>query len=105
MRVRFLGDQDLAALRRLAAARGPAAWEQSGIDPARPPMLFALRMIATGEMMQYRTLRAYLPRSPSPGGSAFSALLYPCRERAGPNQLLAEADLRRTPCGADKGNV
>jgi GNAT superfamily N-acetyltransferase len=38
MGARLLSDQDLAALRGLAAACGPTEWEHAGIDPACPPL-------------------------------------------------------------------
>jgi GNAT superfamily N-acetyltransferase len=54
MGTRLLGDQDLAALERLAAACGPVAWEHSGIDPARPPVFgcFDGEVLAAAGMLE-----------------------------------------------------
>jgi GNAT superfamily N-acetyltransferase len=51
---RRLTDQDLPALRRLADACGPTAWEHSGIDPARPPVYgcFAGAVLAAAGMLE-----------------------------------------------------
>jgi RimJ/RimL family protein N-acetyltransferase len=49
-----LTDQDLPALRQLAAAAGPTAWAHSGIDPARPPVFgcYAGRTLAAAGMLE-----------------------------------------------------
>ena len=51
---RRLTDHDLPALRRLAAACGPTAWEHSGIDPARRPLYgcFAGGVLAAAGMLE-----------------------------------------------------
>jgi GNAT superfamily N-acetyltransferase len=51
---RLLTDQDLPALRRLAEACGPTAWEHSGSEPARPPVFgcFAGEVLAAAGMLE-----------------------------------------------------
>jgi hypothetical protein len=79
MGARLLTDQDLAALRGLAAACGPTEWEHGGIDPACPPVYgchagevlaaagkavvsaMTADGLAAGGVVQYRTLQANLP--------------------------------------------
>jgi GNAT superfamily N-acetyltransferase len=51
---RRLTDQDLPALRTLAAACGPTAWAHSGIDPGRPPVYgcYADRTLVAAGMLE-----------------------------------------------------
>jgi GNAT superfamily N-acetyltransferase len=54
MGTRRLTDQDLPALRELAAACGPTAWAHSGIDPARRPVYgcYADRTLVAAGMLE-----------------------------------------------------
>jgi GNAT superfamily N-acetyltransferase len=54
MGTRLLTDQDLPALRRLAAACGPSAWEHGGVDPGRPPVFgcFAGEVLAAAGKLE-----------------------------------------------------
>jgi GNAT superfamily N-acetyltransferase len=54
MGTRRLTNDDLPALRELAAACGPTAWAHSGIDPGRPPVYgcYAGRILAAAGMLE-----------------------------------------------------